>query len=138
MAQEAVVIVGAGAAGLAAAGALKQHGIASQLLEQDTAIGGTWARRYDRLHLHTIRALSGLPGLALPKAASKYPSRDEYVAYLRDYARHFALDVRTNFPVRRIESRTEPSTGRIEWHATGSAGEVAAPAGTSSVRLARC
>ena len=34
MAQEAVVIVGAGAAGLAAAGALKQHGIASLLLDR--------------------------------------------------------------------------------------------------------
>jgi len=127
MGQGEVIIVGAGAAGLAAAGALKQRGIAAQLLEQDAAIGGTWARRYDRLHLHTIRALSGLPGLALPKGVSKYPSRDEYVAYLRDYARHFALDVRTNFPVRRIESRLEASTGRVEWHATGSAGEVAAP-----------
>jgi cation diffusion facilitator CzcD-associated flavoprotein CzcO len=28
------------------------------VLEQDSALGGTWARRYDGLHLHTVRARS--------------------------------------------------------------------------------
>ncbi|MEP6939662.1 MAG: NAD(P)/FAD-dependent oxidoreductase [Rudaea sp.] len=126
MAPAGVVIVGAGAAGLAAAGALKQRGIASIVLDQDAQIGGTWARRYDRLRLHTVREFSGLPGLPLPRGSSSYASRDEYVAYLRDYARHFALDVRTGFPIQRIEVRPEGASTRVEWLASGSAGEVSA------------
>ena len=55
-----VIVVGGGASGLSAAAALKQQGIDSVVLEQDAQIGGTWARRYDRLHLHTVRGFSGL------------------------------------------------------------------------------
>ena len=50
-----VVIVGAGAAGLSAAAALKRRGIEAVVLEQNPRVGGTWSRRYDRLHLHTVR-----------------------------------------------------------------------------------
>jgi putative flavoprotein involved in K+ transport len=59
MPQASVVIVGAGASGLSAAAALQRRGIDPVVLEQDTALGGTWARRYDGLHLHTVRTHSG-------------------------------------------------------------------------------
>src|ERR1700680_5259210 len=60
MPQSSVVIVGAGASGLSAAGALGRRGIKAVILEEDKKLGGTWARRYDRLHLHTVRGFSGL------------------------------------------------------------------------------
>jgi len=53
--QSTVVIVGGGASGLSAAGALEWRGIKTVILEEDDQLGGTWARRYDRLHLHTVR-----------------------------------------------------------------------------------
>ncbi|MEP6898786.1 MAG: NAD(P)/FAD-dependent oxidoreductase [Rhodanobacter sp.] len=102
MPQAAVVIVGAGAAGLSAAGALRQQGIDAVLLEQDSAIGGTWARRYDRLHLHTVRAYSGLAHYPIPRTYPKYLARDDYVAYLAEYAQHFALRIVTDWSVRTI------------------------------------
>src|SRR5690606_27309546 len=55
-----VVVIGAGASGLSAAGALERRGCHAIVLEQDEAIGGTWARRYERLQLHTLRGFSGL------------------------------------------------------------------------------
>src|SRR6185369_6462260 len=93
--RETVVVLGAGAAGLSAAGALAHRGIQAVVLEQDEQVGGTWARRYDRLHLHTIRRLSGLAHFPIPGRYPTYLSRDELVAYLAEYTRHFGLRVVT-------------------------------------------
>ena len=81
-----VIIVGGGAAGLSSAGALAHRGIDAVVLEQDPELGGTWARRYDRLHLHTIRGFSGLAHFAIPRRYPRYLSRDQMVAYLKEYA----------------------------------------------------
>jgi cation diffusion facilitator CzcD-associated flavoprotein CzcO len=97
-----VVVVGGGAAGLSAAGALARRGIDAVVLEQDAAIGGTWARRYDRLHLHTIRRFSGLAHFPIPGRYPRYLSRDQVVEYLGEYARHFGLRVVTGASVHRV------------------------------------
>ena len=102
MPQADVVIVGAGAAGLAAAAALQRSGVDAVLLERDATIGGTWARRYDRLHLHTTRSHSGLPHHPIPRECGRYPARDDYVAYLQDYARRFRLRIVTGTPAGKI------------------------------------
>src|SRR5690349_1282812 len=96
---EQIVVIGAGAAGLAAAAVLRGRGLDPLVLEQDAAIGGTWARRYDRLHLHTVRDHSGLPGYPIPREHGRYLSRDAYAAYLQDYAHHHGLRLRTRTPV---------------------------------------
>jgi putative flavoprotein involved in K+ transport len=88
-----VVIVGAGAAGLSAAAALKHRGIEAVVLEQNPGVGGTWARRYDRLHLHTVRGFSSLAHYRIPRRFPKYLSRDDFVAYLNEYAAHFGLRI---------------------------------------------
>jgi putative flavoprotein involved in K+ transport len=97
-----VLIIGGGAAGLSAAGALKKVGIDSVVLEQDAAIGGTWARRYDRLHLHTIRQLSGLAHLPMPRRFPRYVARDQFVRYLQNYAKQMGLCVITGCEVKRV------------------------------------
>jgi putative flavoprotein involved in K+ transport len=103
MAEARVIVVGAGAAGLSTAGALKKRGVDAVVLDKDDRIGGTWARRYDRLHLHTIRFLSGLAHRGIPRRYPRYLARDQYVEYLNDYARHFNFDVITGCTVNRIE-----------------------------------
>ena len=95
MPDASVIVVGGGASGLSAAASLKQKGIEPVVLEQDTQIGGTWSRRYDRLHLHTVRGFSGLAHFAIPRSYPAYLSRDEFVTYLRQYADHFALNIVT-------------------------------------------
>jgi putative flavoprotein involved in K+ transport len=62
-----------------------------------------WAGRYDRLHLHTARALSGLPGYPIPRSFGKWPARDDVAEYLRRYAAHHRLDVRVPVEVERID-----------------------------------
>lgn len=90
--ESTVIVVGGGASGLSAAAALSRRGIDAVVLEHDRELGGTWARRYDRLHLHTVRQFSGLAYFPIPRSYPAYLSRDEVVEYLREYARHFGLD----------------------------------------------
>ena len=44
------------------------RGLNAIILEKSDAVGAVWRRHYDRLHLHTDRAHSGLPGLPMPSA----------------------------------------------------------------------
>jgi cation diffusion facilitator CzcD-associated flavoprotein CzcO len=108
------IIVGAGPAGLAAAAALKARGRDPIIFEKSAVVGSVWRRHYDRLHLHTDRARSGLPGLAMPIAYGRYPSRLRVVEYLEAYATKFALKPVFNASVsaiRRDESRWRAEVG---------------------------
>ena len=107
--ESSVIVVGGGASGLSAAAALSRQGIDAVVLEQDPELGGTWARRYDRLHLHTVRQFSGLAHFPIPRRYPAYLSRDDVVEYLREYARHFGLRVVTGATVRRIRPRDAAS-----------------------------
>lgn len=120
MPQSTVVIVGGGASGLSAAGALQRRGIESVILEQDEQLGGTWARRYDRLHLHTVRGFSGLAHYSIPGRYSKYLSREEFVAYLAEYAKHFNLRVVTGCLVKKIRVKSHSPQS---WAAAAACGE---------------
>jgi len=97
-----VVIVGAGAAGLSAGAALKRKGIEPTVFDRDDRIGGTWARRYERLHLHTVRRFSGLAHYPIPRAYPRYVHKDMYANYLEQYAEALQLQVELNHPVRTV------------------------------------
>lgn len=105
MPESPVVVVGGGASGLSAAAALTHRGIETTVLEQDETLGGTWARRYERLHLHTMREYSGLAHFPIPARYPRYLSRDEVVTYLREYAGHCRLRVMNGTAVRRVSQR---------------------------------
>jgi cation diffusion facilitator CzcD-associated flavoprotein CzcO len=108
-----VLIVGGGPAGLTTAGALKQAGIESTILDSGERIGQSWERRYSRLHLHTVRAYSGLAHFPIPRTYPKYLSKDQYAGYLRSYAAHFDLNVIPNTLVTRV--RQENMDGSPGW-----------------------
>ncbi len=88
------LIVGAGAAGLSVGACLKRKGIPFVILETADGVGSVWRRHYDRLHLHTDKKHSELPHLPYPKDYPRYPSRDQMVNYLEQYAHHFELEPR--------------------------------------------
>jgi indole-3-pyruvate monooxygenase len=96
-------IIGAGPGGLAVAACLERAGKRATILERSANVGSSWRGHYERLHLHTPRDRSELPGLAFPKGTPRWPSRASVVEYLESYARHFALDVRFDETVERIE-----------------------------------
>jgi putative flavoprotein involved in K+ transport len=97
-----IVIVGAGSAGLACGALLRQSGLEPLLLEAGAEPGAAWRERYDRLHLHTPRLLSGLPGRRIPRRLGRWVARDGLLEYFRSYADEEQLDVQTNTTVERI------------------------------------
>jgi putative flavoprotein involved in K+ transport len=119
-ANEALVI-GAGPAGLAAAAMLRRRGVAPVVLDRSAALGDSWRQHYDRLHLHTVRWLSDLPGFPIPRSEGKWVSRDGVARYLEAYARHHGLEVRLGVEARRVER----SNG--SWAVGTSAGTMGAP-----------
>ncbi|MCA1726535.1 MAG: NAD(P)/FAD-dependent oxidoreductase, partial [Actinobacteria bacterium] len=112
-----VVVIGGGPAGLAVAATLKRRGIEAVVLER-AAVGESWRNHYERLHLHTVRWLSNLPGLRIDRREGRWVPRDGVVRYLERYAKHHALDVRTGVVVTGLER------GGDRWRLTTSRGEL--------------
>lgn len=73
------------------AGCLRQRKLPFEILEAQDEVGFRWRNHYDRLHLHTSKRNSGLPGLPMPKEYPRYPSRDQVVGYLELYAQYYRI-----------------------------------------------
>ncbi|WP_069171267.1 flavin-containing monooxygenase [Streptomyces griseus] len=112
-----VYVIGGGPGGLAAAAALRARGVRAVVLERSQDVGASWRSHYDRLHLHTIRRWSALPGLAIPRRFGRWVSRDDMVRYLEKYAEHHELEVVTGVEVSRIDRVADGSGWRLS--ATG-------------------
>lgn len=109
-----ILVVGAGPAGLAVSACLRREGIAHQIVERESEVASRWHRHYERLHLHTIKQLSALPGQPWPADAPRYPSRRQVIDYLERYAAEHAEVPRFGVDVQRIvrrEDRFEVQTG---------------------------
>ncbi|KAG2713141.1 hypothetical protein I3760_04G161300 [Carya illinoinensis] len=86
------VIVGAGPSGLAAAACLKQRGIPSLILEKAGCLASLWQQKtYDRLRLHLPKKFCELPFMPFPKNFPTYPTKQQFVAYLKAYADCFEI-----------------------------------------------
>ncbi len=96
------IVIGAGPAGLAAAACLRAQGIPAVILEASDAVGSSWRRHYERLHLHTDRAHSELPGLGFPSGTPRWPSREQVILYLETYAEHHQLAIYLGTKVTRV------------------------------------
>jgi putative flavoprotein involved in K+ transport len=97
-----VIVVGGGQAGLAIGYFLAQHGRDFTILEAADTPAAAWRERWDSLRLFTPVRYDSLPGRAFQGDPDSYPGRDDVVAYLTDYARHFALPVELDSRVRSV------------------------------------
>lgn len=114
------LVIGAGPAGLACAAMLGKQGLGTTILEKAATVGSVWRRHYDRLHLHTDRGHSALPGLPMPRDYPRYPSRAQVVAYLETYAERFGLQPQfgsTARAIRRADGAWHVDTGTRMWSA---------------------
>jgi putative flavoprotein involved in K+ transport len=114
------VVVGGGAAGLAAGAMLRRAGVAAPIVERTSAVGSSWRSRYDGLRLNTLRWSSALPGYACDRRYGRWPTRDEWVRYLEDYAAHHQLDLRFGIELRHVDRDGD------DWRLTTSDGTITA------------
>ncbi len=96
-------VIGAGPGGLAAAAMIRRRGLEPLVLERSDSVAASWRGHYDRLHLHTVRWLSNLPGLRIPREHGRWVARDAVVDYLERYAHHHRLDIAFGTEVQRVE-----------------------------------
>jgi thioredoxin reductase len=116
-----VIIIGAGPAGLACAMTTRAAGFNATVLEKAANAGSVWRRHYDRLHLHSDRKNSSLPGMAMPSSYPAYPSRAQVVEYLESYAAHFDIRPAFNTTVSRV------MRDGTQWRAETAQGALSAP-----------
>ncbi|MFB8213421.1 flavin-containing monooxygenase [Streptomyces anulatus] len=116
-----VYVIGGGPGGLAVAASLRARGVRAVVLEKSDRVGASWRGHYDRLHLHTTRRWSALPGLRMPRAFGRWVGRDDVVRYLEKYTEHHKLEVVTGVGVTRIDRAPD---GSGDWQLTATGGRV--------------
>ncbi|MBZ9884323.1 NAD(P)/FAD-dependent oxidoreductase [Mesorhizobium sp. CA10] len=104
---EGAIVIGAGAAGLAAAYALAKTGVATQVLESEQRLAEPWHRRHDNLHLNTHRDLSSLPGVSFPAGTPAFPHRSAVIGHLNDFAERHRLPIALGVKVDEIEFHSD-------------------------------
>jgi putative flavoprotein involved in K+ transport len=92
-ARHEVIVVGGGQAGLAIGHYLAEQGRDFVILEAGSAPAAAWRERWDSLVLFTPVRNDALPGKPFPGDPDHYPTRDEVVAYLEDYARDLPVEL---------------------------------------------
>lgn len=112
------IIIGAGPAGLACAGALCKKGIPFKILEKSKNIAASWVNHYDRLSLHTIKELSQLPHLPFPEEYPEYVPKNLLLDYYQKYCEHFNINPIFNAEVSAIEEEEK------EWKISCSNGQT--------------
>jgi putative flavoprotein involved in K+ transport len=117
------VVLGAGPAGLAAAAELGRAGFSAVVLDRADEVGSSWARHYDRLHLHTTRALSSLPGMRIPREYGEWVARDDFRAYLTSYAARKGLELRLGTEAAGV-TRAANGDWRVDWRSASGAGAL--------------
>jgi len=120
MASPSAIVIGAGPAGLGTAAELKRSGFDVTVIDKADRVGSSWTRHYDRLHLHTARRFSSLPGSPIPASRGQWVARADFVDYLDGYAKQNELSLRLG--------TTATSVTRVgdAWRVTTTGGSLSA------------
>jgi putative flavoprotein involved in K+ transport len=88
-----VLVIGGGQSGLAVGYYLRRTGLSWTIVDAQPAPGGAWQHGWDTLRLFSPARFSSLPGRLMEGGPDTYPSRDDALAYLRDYEARLGLGV---------------------------------------------
>lgn len=87
-----IALIGAGPVGLGLAKALLEQKIPYEQLEADDALGGNWYHGvYETVHIISSRKTTEYADYPMPADYPDFPSRQQMLDYLRDYAEKFQL-----------------------------------------------
>lgn len=123
-----VAVIGAGAAGLAAAKYLLEVGFDVTVFEIGTQIGGMWcfqndsgrSSAYRTLHINTSRGVTRFSDFDFDAATQPFPDHADMHRYLVAYAERFAVTPRIRFRhrVTALKPAFEPGREKPSWELT--------------------
>lgn len=121
-AEDNVLVIGAGPAGIASAYALKNAGISYKMIDRAEKIGSTWDSLYPSLTLNTSRYFSHMPEKPFPRHYPIFPSARQYHDYLMEYVREQNFNIHLGISVSRVSRegklwRVETSEGTFLYKA---------------------
>ncbi|KAL2757249.1 hypothetical protein ACRALDRAFT_1054600 [Sodiomyces alcalophilus JCM 7366] len=90
--QPAVIILGAGQAGLTVAARLKALGVSSLMVDQNQCIGDNWRKRYHQLVLNNPVWYDHLPYMPFPPQWPIFTPKDKLADFFEAYAKLLDLD----------------------------------------------
>ena len=105
----AVVVIGAGQAGLSAAYHLQRRGIEYVVLDGEDGPGGAWRHRWRSLRMSTVNGIFDLPGMPKPPVDPEEPAAAAVPRYFAAYEREFGFPIMR--PVRVRSVRNDPVAG---------------------------
>jgi len=104
------LIIGAGPAGLAVAGRMRQSNLTFVIIEKSDKIANSWNNHYDRLLLHSTKQFSYLPLKKFPKDYPTYVSKSDYYQYCQNYAQQFKIKPHFNTVATKVERKGDKWT----------------------------
>lgn len=117
MTQAEICIIGAGSSGICAGKALRERGLAFEIFEKGSQLGGMWryendngqSSAYRSLHIDTSRRSLGYPDFPIPDHLPDYLSHEQVLAWLESYADRFGVRdaVRFGKEVLKVEPRAD-------------------------------
>ena len=97
----AVVVIGAGQAGLSIAARLRQLNVDTLVLEKNERVGDNWRNRYHTLTLHNQVQVNHLPYMPFPPTWPTYIPKDKLAGWFETYVEAMELNVWTATEVER-------------------------------------
>jgi cation diffusion facilitator CzcD-associated flavoprotein CzcO len=112
-----MALIGAGPVGLGMARALLAHGISYEQLEADDNLGGNWYHGvYETVHIVSSRKTTEFADYPMPLDYPDFPSRQQMLDYLRDYAEKFRLRPHIQFNTKVVMALPLPDRRwELEW-----------------------
>jgi cation diffusion facilitator CzcD-associated flavoprotein CzcO len=113
-ADPAVLVVGAGQAGLGLAAHLRLMGVPALVIEKNKRVGDNWRMRYDSLVLHDPVWVDSLPFMPFPDSWPVFTPKDKLADWFESYALAMELNIWTGA---QLLDATYSDAGRV-WTVT--------------------
>lgn len=101
------IIIGGGQAGLSTAYFLRRSSLNYLILDDQKEAGGSWLKTWEGLKLFSPTEYSSLSGWQMPESNQEYPTKDEFINYLKAYEERYDFPVKRNTAVIKVEKEND-------------------------------